>query len=445
MNAKAAVKGSAHAVLTDARLRTVVLFSLACLLGFGLLWVKAGGQIPIVADRGGYQVSFVSSDIKNLKEFGEVRIAGVRVGRVEATEQEDGRVKVTVSIEEEAAPLHEGVNVRIGVKSLVGSSFVEVVDGEGAELSDGAVIEGASITPSVDVDELLDTLDEPTRLHLSSAVQSLDRATRGRGADIDAVLTGLGHVGTEGTTVLDALAAQSEDLTKLSVEARLLLDALDTGQGQIVGLVSDAQKLTQVTADNQAKVEETVRLLPGVVANVDTAAGKLSELSVPLTPIASDLRAASPYLSRALSNLKPVSRDLRALLPDLDGVLDAAPATLTKVEPFGATVQSLVPDAKRTLADVQPMLSYLAPYGLDLGVLFGNFGGSFDVPAEDGIIPIRLTATAEGLGTVRGNPLKLVHSDKGGLLWNNPYPLPGNVDNPQPYGTGDYPRIEKRK
>jgi phospholipid/cholesterol/gamma-HCH transport system substrate-binding protein len=445
VNAKAAVKGGAHAVLTDARLRTVVIFTLGCVIGFGVLWVKAGGQIPIIADRGGYEVTFESSDIKNLKEYGEVRIAGVRVGRVEATERNGDTVRVTLSIEEAAAPLHEGVNVRVGVKSLVGSSFVEVVDGDGAELEDGTAIEAASVTPSVDVDELLDTLDEPTRVHLSGTVQALDRATRGRGGEIDAVLTGLGHVGTEGSTVLDALAAQSEDLEDLSVEARLLLDALDTGQGQIVGLVSDAQKLTQVTADNQAKVEETVRLLPGVVGNVDTAAGKLSELSVPLAPIASDLRAASPYLSRALTNLKPVTRDLRALLPDLDGVLDAAPATLTKVKPFDKTVQSLVPDAQRTLADVQPMLSYLAPYGLDLGVLFGNFGGSFDVPAEDGIIPIRLTATAEGLGTVRGNPLKLVHSDKGGLLWNNPYPLPGNVNNPQPYGTGDYPRIEKRK
>ena len=140
-----------------------------------------------------------------------------------------------------------------------------------------------------------------------------------------------------------------------------------------------------------------------------------------------------------------MSRDLRALLPDLDSVLAAAPATLTKVAPFGKTVRDIVPDARTTLADAQPMLSYLAPYGLDLGVLFGSFGGSFDVPAEDGIIPIRLTATAEGLGTLRGNPLQLVRHDKGGLLWNNPYPLPGNVDQPQPYGTGDYPRIESRK
>ena len=262
MNAKAAAGGAVGAVLHDARLRTVVVFSLACLLGFGLLWVKAGGQIPLVADRGGYTVSFEAADVKNLKEFGEVRIAGVRIGRVEEIARDGDQVRVTLSIEDQAAPLHDGANVRIGVKSLVGSSFVEVVDGDGAELEDETVLTGASVTPAVDVDELLDTLDEPTRKHLSGAVRALDTATRGRGVEIDGLMTGLGHVGTEGTVVLDALAKQSKDLQQLSVEARLLLDALDTGQGQIVGLVDDAQQLTQVTADKQAKARRRSACCP---------------------------------------------------------------------------------------------------------------------------------------------------------------------------------------
>ena len=446
MNVKATASAGVKSVVFDSRVRTVVSFTLACLIGFGYLWVKSGGEIPLIADRGGdYRLTFEAADIKNLKEFGEVRIAGVRVGRVESTERDGDKVKVTLSIEDQASPLHEGANVRIGVKSLVGSSFVEVVDGDGEEMADGTHLDGASVTPAVDVDELLNTLDEPTRNHLSSALQSLGSATKGRGKDLDAVMTGLGHVGTEGRTVVDALAAQSGDLQKLSVEARLLLDALDAGQGQIVDLVGDAQQLTQATADNQKKIEQTVRVLPSVVGNLDAAASSLSELSRPLTPIAADLRAASPFLSNALANLRPATRDLRALMPDLNSVLDKAPATLTKVAPFGETVRDLVPAADSTLADVQPMLSYLAPYGLDLGVLFANFGASFDEYAEDGIIPIRLTATAEGLGTVRGNPLQLVRHDRGGLMWNNPYPSPGDVDSPKPYGTGDYPRLESAR
>jgi phospholipid/cholesterol/gamma-HCH transport system substrate-binding protein len=440
------VSAGARAVLLDARLRTVVLFTLACAIGFGFLWVKGGGQIPVIASRAGdYRVTFEADNIKNLKEFGEVRIAGVRVGRVEATDRDGQNVKVTLSVEDQAAPLHEGANVRVGVKSLVGSSFVELVDGKGAELPDGSTLSGPSVTPAVDVDELLDTLDGPTRAHLGNAIQSLDRATAGRGQDIDALMAGLGGVGREGRTVVDALADQSKDLKQLMVESRVLLDALDTGQGQIVGLVGDSQRLTQATADNQKAIEDSVRQLPAVVGNLETAAASISKLSRPLGPIAADLRTAAPFLSSALTNLQPAARDLRALVPDLDSTLDAAPATLQRVEPFAETVRKIIPEASSTLADVQPMLSYLAPYGRDLGVLFASFGASFDQYAEDGIIPVRLTATAEGFGTVRGNPIPLVSSEKGGLLWNNPYPLPGDVDNPHPFGTGGYPHIESAR
>ncbi|MFI5627011.1 MlaD family protein [Nocardioides sp. NPDC051685] len=438
------VAGGVRAVLTDPRLRTVVAFTLACAVGFGYLWVKSGGEIPVIASRSDdYRVTFEADDIKNLKDFGEVRVAGVRVGRVEATERDGDKVKVTLSIEDQAAPLHKGANVRVGVKSLVGSSFVELADGKGTELPDGSHLSGSAVTPAMDVDELLDTLDEPTRRHLGSALQGLDRATGDRGEDIDALMSGLGGTGREGKTVADALADQSKDLKQLTVETRVLLDALDTGEGQIVALVGDSQRLTQVTAANQKEIEESVRQLPTLVGNLETAAGSLSELNGSLAPIAADLRTAAPLLSSALVNLRPAARDLRALVPDLDGVLDAAPATLTRIEPFDETVQNAIPEARTTLADVQPMLSYLAPYGRDLGVLFASFGASFDQYAEDGVIPIRLTATAEGAGTVRGNPVPLVSSEKGGLLWNNPYPQPGDVDNPRPFGTGDYPRVKK--
>ena len=426
------------------RLRTVLLFGLACAIGFGYLWVKAGGGIPLVAPHESYKVSFDTKDIKNLRDMGEVRIAGVSVGHVLSSNLQDGTTHVTLGLDSEAVPLHQGARFRIGVKSLVGSSFVEVVDGKGPAIASGTTVPTSSVTPAVDVDELFDTLDPTTRAHLSSALQSLGKGVQGRGADIDDTLTGLGHVGREGRTALDALAAQSGDLRKLTAEATSLIDALDTGNGEIVGLVSDAQRLTRVTASNQAKVQQTVRLLPNLVGNLDTAAVSLDQLSQPLAPIAHDLRAASPYLSNALVDLRPTTRDLRGLLPALYGVLQTAPATLSQVPAFGGTVHDLAPDLGTTLSDVSPMLAYLAPYGLDLGALFGSFGGSFDTVAEDGIIPIRLTATSEGLGTIRGNPIPLVRNDKPGTLWNNPYPKAGTVDKPG-VNPAPYPHVDASK
>lgn len=428
-----------NALRTNSRLATVLAFVLFCIGGLGVLWVKAGGTVPVVAEASDYRLVFHAEDVKNLRRHGDVRIAGVKVGRVESRELTDDGVRVEISLDPEAAPVHDGATVRVGVKSLVGSSYVDVVDGKGGQLESGSELPKEDVTPAVDVDELLDTLDEPTRKALSGTVRGLASATRGTGQDVDATLTGVGYLGREGYTVLDALEAQEKDLSALTVETTRLLKALDTGQGQIVDLVTDAQTLTQVTADKRAEVKALVRDLPELLRKVRSGAISLDELAVPLAPILKSLRLAAPDLNRALLNLPAVTADLEGLLPSLDATLVRLPKTLDRLPAFTSATRGLVPNAQTLLRDVNPMLTYLAPYGLDLGVLFASFGGSFDTLAENGIRPIRLTATAEGLGTVKGIPVEVPGL---GLWWNNPYPAPGTVDQPTPYDD-TYPQVER--
>lgn len=424
----------------DRRLATVLGFVLLCALGFGWLWTKAGGEIPLVVQYSDYEVSFVTGDVKNLRDISEVRIAGVQVGVVESREPAQNGVRVTMSIDEEAAPLHDGAGVRIGVKSLVGASYVDVVDGQGPALPAGAEIPSEDVQPAVDVDELFATLNPPTRKSLRSAVRSLGQATEGTGRSLDTTMSGLGTVADEGAVALDAVARQGRDLERLTVEARQLLDALDTGRGQIATLVSDAERLTTATARKRAAVEATVRRLPPLVTSLRTGATKLRQLGVAVAPVARDLRTAAPDLNQALRTLPATTRDLNGLLPSLDTTLDRVPATLRRVPRFDAGLRGLLPRTQTLLRDVNPMLAYLAPYGHDLGVLFGSFGASFDTLAEDGTRPIRLTATAEGFASVRGNPVD--YSNLTSLLWNNPYPAPGTVDQPQPWN-GTYPRVHR--
>jgi phospholipid/cholesterol/gamma-HCH transport system substrate-binding protein len=424
----------------NSNLATVLGFTLFCAIGFGWLWAQAGGTIPFLAEPGDYRVSFVTDDVKNLRSTGDVKVAGITVGRVESSEIIDGdRVRVELSLDESAAPLHDGVTVRVGVKSLVGSSYIDVVDGKGARLDSGSEIDAGNVVPAVDVDELLETLDKPTRKSLTGLFRSLDTATRHTGQEVDALMTGLGRVGREGHTVLDALAAQGDDLTALTVEVRQLLDALDTGQGQIADLVSDAQLLTSATADKKAEIEHLVREMPGLLRNVRRGAVSLRTLSGPLHPILVSLRKASPDLTSALVNLPSVTRDLEGVLPHLDVTLDRLPATLDELPEFSKALRQLIPDSRLLLRDVNPTLGYLAPYGMDLGAMLASFGGSFDTVAEDGIRPIRLTATSEGVATVKGNPVDLTNR---GTWWLNPYPEPLSADKPAPY-KGTYPRLRR--
>jgi len=422
---------------------TVLVFTFVCLLGFAYLWANAGGSIPGVSGAESYAYTFRSQDVKNLISNGEVRIAGVQVGRVETAVPVEGAALVKFTIE---TPLHEGATVRVGLKNLVGSAFLDVVDGRGAPISSGTQLSPKSVVPAVNVDELYESLDVETRASLKSSIRSLDKGITGRGADLDALVTGLGEIGDHGGTALTALAAQTKDLESLTVQARRLLDTLDVGRGQIADLVEDANVLTRATAGKKTQVERAVRGLPALVRSLDPAAEDLATLGRALAPVARDLRTASPDLNSALLQLPAVSEDLKRLVPDLDTTLDRAPATLTRVARFDSVLRKLVPNATSTLKDANPMLAYLEPYGLDLGALFASFGSSFDTHAEDGTMPIRLTATAEGVASVRNLPVNLqpLLGQLGAHSWVNPYPQPQTADKPAPF-SGSYPDLEPEK
>ena len=417
----------------------VVLAMVALFAGvFMFFWRNAGGSVPGLTSASGQRLVFRAGDIKTLQVGSDASIAGVVVGSVEGITSEQHSARVVVTLDPDAPQLHQGTTVRVGMESLLGQSYVDIIDGHGPPLPENAVLASAAVTPAVGIDEVLRMLPARTREELRGTLRSLGAATGGTSGQVSQLMSGLGQLGREGHTALDAIAAQSEDLKSLTSEATVLLNALDTGQGRIADVVRDANVLVNATSGQRQSIERTMRKMPRLLGTARTAMRDLHQLSGALAPVASNLRSAAPDLNHALLQMPSVSRDLRGLLPPLNGTLQQAPATLQRVPTLGSDVRRLVPQAHVALRDVNPMLAYLRPYGRDLGALFANFGASMDMRVENGIRPIRLGAILNS-GSVRGVPVQHSLDPR---HWTNPYPRPGQAGNPEPW-SGRYPRVER--
>jgi phospholipid/cholesterol/gamma-HCH transport system substrate-binding protein len=420
------------------RTATLVAFVLACVTFAGYLYAQAGGSLPGFSRVRGYSVAFDTDDLANLVPFADVQSAGVPVGKVATvTRVADGRMHLVLSLDEVVTPVHEGATVQISEKSLAGQPVVQLVDGTGPAVPDGGVLPASAVKPSVRLRDVLASLDQPTRDALGGVVRSLGQGTDGRAADLSGVMTGLADVGRNGDTALDALADQSADLEQISQELAQTFDALDVGQGQIVQLVSSADRLSAATAGQRPALEASMRRLPGVLDSASAASGDISRLSHALSPVASDLRRSAPDLNDALDRLPDASSALRDLLPPLHRVLDNAPHTLDKVPDFGHSARDLFPPAVDVLRDLNPALRYLKPYGLDISQIFTNFGGAFHHYSDDGgaFVYLRPLFTPE---SIRADPITLPRS----LYPLNPYPRPGGLRDLKPF-TGPYPRVER--
>ena len=197
-------------------------------------------------------------------------------------------------------------------------------------------------------------------------------------------MSSMGDLGVRGGTVLDALAHQSQDLQDLAGELTTVLAALDTGQGQIQQVVSEADRLTGATAGQQQAVATTMQLLPGVLGSAKSASGSLTQLGASLGPVARGLQTAAPGLNQALLQLPQTTNQLQTLLPILNTTLGEAPATLTRVPSTGNDAAALIPPTQDGLQNINPMLDYLRPYGHDIIQIVSNIGAGTSHLASDG-------------------------------------------------------------
>jgi phospholipid/cholesterol/gamma-HCH transport system substrate-binding protein len=425
-----------HSLLPALRTGVLLAFVLVCALIFGYLWLGAGGRIPLVSGNG-YRVSVPLADVDNLVQESDVKRAGVDVGKVvDVTAQGDQAVAL-LQLDPDAGPLHQGAVVTVHNKSLIEETYLDITDGTGPTIADGAELPPSAGRSSVQLDDVLASLSPETRASLGSLLRSSGLATANSRQNISRAVAGLGEVGRQGGDALTALAAQSQDLRELTVNTTDLLGALDTQQGRVADLVTDSEKVFRTTAQSRSDIEALMRRLPPLLSTAQDAGGSLTALAGKLAPVAANLRGAAPDLSAALQELPATSADLRGLLPSLDSVLDRAPDTLNRVPTLGADVRAIVPTLQVNLSDLNPALQFLQPYGCDIAAFFTNFSAS--VGPDDGngnIFRILFLFNEQSVN----QPL---NTNIGPLTKRNSVPAPCTGADPNPRGDQQqaYPRV----
>jgi phospholipid/cholesterol/gamma-HCH transport system substrate-binding protein len=405
----------------------------------GYLYANAGGYVPGFSKTRHYQLAFDVPSLANVVPFADVYIAGVPVGKIDAIDRiSNDSMRITMKLDDIASPAHAGTTAQISEKALTGQPMVRLVPGTGPELPSGSVLPATDVKPTVQLRDVLASLDKPTLNSLGSVIRSVSQGTDGRQKDVSGIFEGLADIGNNGNTALDALANQSVQLQQVSNELSQVMDAFDAGQGQIAQLVSSADRLTAATAGQRQAVEDSMRKLPGTLDSATAASDDITRLSAALRPVAADLRTAAPDLNAGLDDLPSAGHDLRGSLGPLDNVLTDASPTFHKVPDFKDETHDFVPQATSILRDLNPMLRYIEPYNREIVAFFTTFDGTLHHFEPDGQNMVRLKPYGDAR-TIRPNPLHMPE----GIFMKNPYPEPGSLDKPMRPFTGQFPRIHR--
>ena len=121
-------------------------FALSC---FGLLlflWLAFGGAIPLKPK--GYRINASFNEATTLAIEADVRISGVRVGKVKTIEpnKTTGRSDVVIEIESDYAPSPADAKATLRQKTLLGETYVELTPGteDGPKIPEEGTIAGVA-------------------------------------------------------------------------------------------------------------------------------------------------------------------------------------------------------------------------------------------------------------------------------------------------------------
>ncbi|MFC8044065.1 MlaD family protein [Nocardia sp. NPDC057353] len=243
--------------------RSAVGLSLFLVVSFALIWMTF-----VTLNRGvdGETRSYTAlfSDVTGLRTGDDVRMAGVRVGRVDAVDLDGTTARVRFRVDS-GQSLYRDTVASITYQNVIGQRYVGLARGpvpDATRLADGAELGLTNTEPSFDLSALLNGFEplfaglDPARVDDLTA--ALVRALQGDAGSLTVLieqmsalaqsLAGpdqvLGAVITNLNTVVGGLALRSGDLRTLISRTRTLVDGLARHRAEFLDTLSDTAAVT---------------------------------------------------------------------------------------------------------------------------------------------------------------------------------------------------------
>jgi virulence factor Mce-like protein len=396
---------------------------------------NANNGLPFVPT---YRVSVEVPNASTLLPGNEVRIGGSRVGQVIGVTPEsadDGSVsaKVDLELDKDVDPLASDSTVSVRARSAFGLKYLDIIPGTSEQgLEPGGILplSAATIEP-VDLDQLLNTFDQPTRDAIQTNLLEFGNALAGRGGQLNAaiqelrplvdvlepVMRNLASPQTNLARFFPSLAAAAGEVAPVAENQAHLFVALDATFG---AFASVARPFLQETISKTPPTLDTlVETAPRIRPFIENTAGLFADLRP-------GFHALSPA-SAALANASRIGIPVLNAAPAFNAQLDPTAQSLLDFSNNPAVVKG-INDLTAITTSLDPTLAFITPaqsvcnYGT---LLFRNVSN--------------LLALGDGLGTWQrfitlnppagpnneGSPSSAVANGGGAgdnFLHYNPYP-----------------------
>lgn len=423
--------------------------------------------VVVIVMQGGtkYTVRTVFENASQIVNGDLVEVSGTSIGTVsDISLTPNGQAQLTLQInDKDFMPLRQGTTATIRESSLSGiaNRYVDLRLGQGGapRISNGGVIPASSTTSEVDLDQIFNTLDGPTRVGLQNFIQGSASQLKGQSHNAQLAYQYLNPAVATSSMLFSEINRDTSRFTNfINKNASLVTDVAQRAS-DLSGLIQHLGTTTGALAAQRTGLAQTIQRLPGFMRLANTTFVNLRAALDDLRPLVNASKPVAPKLQKLLLQLRPLAQDSVPTVRDLANIISRpgtdndlteltrlgvplANATVRNITVNGATRPGAFPVSVKALNESTPELAFARPYAVDLTGWFEGFSHPGTADANGGASRVTsllnlLSATDTGLlnGLPLGQQLTKITSqlttsgpNNGGLVTGQGDRCPGSIE-----------------
>jgi phospholipid/cholesterol/gamma-HCH transport system substrate-binding protein len=332
-----------------------------------------------------HQYSLVFQTAGQLVKDDDVQVGGRRVGSIKSIElTQDNQAKIIVEVQEPFAPLHQGTTAIVRATSLSGvaNRYIALTPGpqSSPRLGDDATLSIDKTTSIVDLDQLFNTLDAPTRADLQKVIKSFAVQYRGKGAEAGKAAEYFNPTLSTSRQLVNQLTADEGTLTAFLVNSARTVRAVADRRQDLTSAVSNTNATAGAIASESASLDQALRALPTTLRRGNSTFVNLRSTLDDLDTLVAASKPATKRLAPFLRVLRPLVASARPTIADLRRLVrragpnnDLVDATL-KLPGLERAAKPALSNSIKALQRSQPVLEFYRPYAPDLVGWLRDFG-----------------------------------------------------------------------
>jgi phospholipid/cholesterol/gamma-HCH transport system substrate-binding protein len=388
--------------------------------------------VVVIVFSGGssYQVNAVFQDASQIVSGDLVEVSGNSIGTVSnITLTPTGQAELTLSINNGSyTPLRQGTLATVREASLSGiaNRYVDLRLGPGdaPKIKNNGIIPTQNTTSAVDLDQLFNTLNGPTRKALQNVIQGSAAQYAGQGKAAQAAFQYLNPAIASSSMLFREINRDTSKFTNFVVKTGNLVSDIAQRQSDLSGLIQHLSVTTGALANQRTALGQSIQRLPGFMRLANTTFVNLRRALDDVKPLVDVSKPVAPKLQKLLVQLKPLAEESVPTVRDLANIVrrpganndlteltalgvPLANATVNNIRANGASRLGAFPQSAVALKNSTPELAVARPYAVDLTGWFEGYSHPATIDANGGASRV---APVVGVASIQNGTLNFLPS-----------------------------------